>query len=178
MSRNRSATLTVVALAIALVAYEYPLLHFRGDGWIWGGPGFGYRIKMRLIPFNQAGEYVYHFRGVPDGDMTLLFYAEGMTDESREELTRPRTTLAALLVDQNNHVICQASGTPGEGQNEHIWVLMSAYYEAAFWHWNCAHIHLERSASYTLTLRISNADPSTPKINLIPVLESDHRIWP
>jgi hypothetical protein len=140
MSRNKSAALTVAVLAIALLAYEYPLLRFHGDAWIWGGPGFGYRIKMRPIPFNQAGEYVFHFRGIPNEEMSLQLYAEGNGDENREELTHLGTTLEALLVDQDGRIICQASGIPGEGNNDHIWVLMSGGDEAAYWHSNCLHM--------------------------------------
>jgi len=172
MSRTKKIVLTVALSIIVLLwfADEYPALRFRGDAKFSGGPILGYQIKMRPIPFNQVGEYVFHFRGVPDEDMSLQLYAEGKSDKNREELTHVDTTLDAFLVDQNGHVECQASGMPREGQNEHIWVVMSGM-EAAFWHWNCVHMPLKPSVSYTLTLRISNVDPKTPHINLLPVLE-------
>ncbi len=172
MNRPRKVLLTVVLSIIALLwfADEYPYLRFHGDGNFSGGPVLGYQIKMRPIPFNHAGEYVFHFRGIPNEDMSLQLYAEGKSDQNREELTHLDTTLDALLVDQNGHVVCQASGMPRDGQNEHIWVLMSGI-DAAFWHWNCVHMPLKPSVSYTLTLRVSNVDPKTPQINLRPVLE-------
>jgi hypothetical protein len=174
---NKPATVTVAVIVICLLAYEYPLLRFRGDGWIWGAPGFGYDIKMRHIPFNQAGEYVFHFRGIPDVDMTLLLYAEGKTYADRKELTDLGTTLDALLVDQRSHVICQGSGSASGEQNDRSWVLMSSYSEAAYWHWKCTDMPLKPSASYTLTLRIKNVDPRTPNISLIPVLEGGGPDW-
>ena len=172
MNRPRKVLLTVVLSILALLwfADEYPYLRFHGDGNFSGGPVLGYQIKMRPIPFNQAGEYVFHFHGIPNEDMSLQLYAEGKSDQNREELTDLDTTLDALLVDQNGHVVCQASGMPRDGQNEHIWVLMSGI-DAAFWHWNCVHMPLKPSVSYTLTLRVSNVDPKTPQINLRPVLE-------
>jgi len=172
MSRTKKIVLTVALSIIVLLwfADEYPALRFRGDAKFSGGPILGYQIKMRPIPFNQVGEYVFHFRGVPDEDMSLQLYAEGKSDKNREELTHVDTTLDAFLVDQNGHVECQASGMPREGQNEHIWVVMSGM-EAAFWHWNCVHMPMKPSVSYTLTLRISDVDPKTPHINLLPVLE-------
>jgi hypothetical protein len=160
-----------------LFADEYPFLRFRGDAKFSGGPVFGYQIKMYPIPFYKAGEYVFRFHGIPDEEMSLQLYAEGKTDENREELTHLDTTLDALLVDQYGHVVCQASGMPRDGQNEHIWVVMSGGWEAAFWHWNCVHLPLKPSLSYTLTLRISNVDPKTPKINLLPVLEGGQPDW-
>ena len=176
MNKTKKVILTVAlsALGLLFVADEYPFLRFHGDAKFSGGPVFGYEIKMHPIPFNQAGEYVFHFRGIPNENMSLELYVDGKTDENRNELTNLDTTLDALLVDQNNHVISQASGMAREGQNEQIWVLMSGGGEAAFWHWNCVHMPLKPFLSYTLTLRVSNIDPKTPKIQLLPVLEGGH----
>jgi hypothetical protein len=172
-SSAKKIALIVAVSAVALLwfADEYPALRFRGDGRFSGGPVFGYSIKLRRIPFNQAGEYVFHFRGLPNEEMSLQLYAEGKTDNDREELTHVDTTLGALLVDHNGRIVCQATGMPRDGQNEHIWVVMSSGLEAAFWHWNCVHMPLKSSESYTLTLRISDVDPKTPRVNLLPVLE-------
>jgi len=155
---------------LSWIADEYPHLRFHGDAKFSGGPVLGYKIKMRPIPFNQEGEYIFHFRGMPNEDMTLMLYAEGKADQNREELTHLDTRLDALLVDQNGGIVCQASGVPREGQNEHIWVLMTGS-EAAFWHWNCVHMPLKSSVSYTLTIRISDVDAKTPNIRLLPVFE-------
>jgi len=55
-------------------ADEYPYLRFHGDAKFSGGQVFGYEIKMRSLPFNQPGEYVFHFRGILDEDVSLLLY--------------------------------------------------------------------------------------------------------
>ncbi len=171
-SSAKKMTLAVVASIVLMLwlADEYPALRFRGDASFSGGPIFGYSIKMRRIPFYRPGEYVYHLRGLPNEEMSLQLYAEGKSDKDRDELTSLGTTLDAVLSDRNG-VVCQASGKVRNGQNESIWVLMSGGSEAAFWHWHCVHIPLKSSSSYTLTIRISNVDPNTPKINLLPVLE-------
>ena len=138
---TKKITLIVVVCVITLLCFadEYPALRFRGDGSFSGGPVFGYSIKMRAIPFYQAGEYVFHFCGLPNEEMSLQLFAEGKTAGDRYELTHLATTLDALLVDQNGRIVCQATGVPREGQNERIWVVMSGPHEAAFWHWNCVH---------------------------------------
>jgi hypothetical protein len=133
---------------------------------------------MRAVPFNKAGEYVFHLRRIPSGNMSLLLYAQGKTDSDREELTSLHTTLRSLLIDQKGNVICRASGATGDGPIDQIWVLMSGYSEAAFWQSNCLHVRLNSSSSYTLTLGVSDVDPKTPTVNLVPVLESDHQVWP
>jgi hypothetical protein len=97
MSRTKKRVLLVGLTTIALLwlADEYPSLRFRGDAKFSGGPILGYQIKMRPIPFNQAGEYVFNFRGIPNEEMSLLLYAEGKSHENREELTHLDTTLDA-----------------------------------------------------------------------------------
>jgi hypothetical protein len=177
MTKTGRVALTVGVLAAVFAVYEFPLLRFHGDAWIWGGPGFGYSIKMHRISLNRPGDYVFHFRRIPNGDMSLLLYAQGTSGQDRKELTHLKVTVDALLVNQNGQVICRGSGNPGDGQNEHIWVLMSGL-DAAFWHWNCVHMTLKTSASYTLTLRVLDPDPNAPEVTLRPVLESDHAVWP
>lgn len=157
-------------LILLLAADEYPALRFRGDGKFSGGPVFGYRISMRAIPFYKSGEYVFRFSGLPKQEMSLQLYVKGQSGDDRAELTHLGTTLDANLIDQNGRTVCQATGMVRDGQNERIWILMSDG-EAAFWHWNCVHLPLKPSDSYTLTLRISNIDPKTPHVNLMPVLE-------
>lgn len=172
-AKRRTLIVLISASTLLWCAYEYPAWRFRGDGRISGGPLFGHDVKMSAIPFDQAGEYVFHFRGLPNERMSLQLYAEGKTDRDREELTHLGTALDALLVDHNGGIVCQATGMARDGQNEHVWVVMSSGDEAAFWHWHCVHMPLQSSESYTLTLRISNVDPKTPRIRLLPVLEGD-----
>ncbi len=184
--------LAVLAGVVALLCFadEYPALRFRGDGHFSGGPVFGYWIRLRPIPFYQAGEHVFHFRGMPNEEMSLQLYAEGKSDDNRKELTNLNTNIEATLVDQNRRVICQASGVvPTESdpcdckddckvwtdaeietRRQKEWVLMSGG-DAAYWHENCLRVRLKPTDSYTLTLRIRSLDPRTPEINLIPTFE-------
>src|ERR1700739_4321841 len=99
MNRTRKVLLTVVVSIIALLwfADEYPYLRFHGDGNFSGGPVLGYQIKMRPIPFNRAGEYVFHFRGILNEDMSLQLYRERNSNQDREELPHLDPTLDALL---------------------------------------------------------------------------------
>jgi hypothetical protein len=188
LTSGRIALIIVLAIPlILLVADEYPALRFRGDGHFTRGPVFGYWIRLRPIPFNQPGEHVFHFRGMPNEEMSLQLYAEGKSNDNRSELTNLGTQLEAVLVDQNGRVMCEATGiVPRENEpcdpcniptdkeiearRQREWVLMSGI-EAVYWHENCLRVRLKPSDSYTLTLRIQNVDPKTPRINLIPTLE-------
>lgn len=192
LSGKKLVLITVIAVPLALLfADEYPALRFRGDGHFSGGPVFGYWIRVQPIPFYRDGEYVFHFRGMPNEEMSLHLYAEGKSNDNRTELTNLSTQIEARMVDQNGRVVCHANGViPTENEpcddcktgckiptDEEIdarmqreWVLMSGP-DAAYWHANCVSVRLRTSDSYTLSLRIHSVDPKTPKINLIPTLE-------
>lgn len=178
MNKKRGFILMAAAVVVAVVVYEYPVLRFRGNARIWGGPVFGYTVKMRAIPFNHPGEYLFHLRGIPDGTMSLLLFVEGGADRDDHELTKPHTIIESLLVDGNGNIVCNFAGPPSEGQSGHTWALMSAYWGAAFWNWSCTHITLTHSTSYVLSLRVKDVDPSTPSLHLLPMLKSDPDVWP
>src|SRR5712692_9768104 len=78
LSAKKVLLFTAIAVIVVLCfADEYPALRFRGDGKFSGGPVFGYEIRLRSIPFYKAGEYMFHFRGIPHEEMSLLLRTEG-----------------------------------------------------------------------------------------------------
>src|SRR5258707_11315214 len=126
LTTKKVVLITILAVPLLLVfADEYPALRFRGDGQFSGGPVFGYWIRLKAIPFGQAGDYSFHFRGMPNEEMSLQLYAEGKTHENRSELTNLSTQLEALLVDQRDRVVCRGTGVvPKEGgpcQDGKVW---------------------------------------------------------
>src|SRR5260370_34704881 len=123
-SGKKIALLTAIAVvALLFFADAYPALRFRGDGKFSGGPVFGYWMRLRPIPFYEAGEYFFHFRGLPKEELSVILYPDGKTDRDELELKHLETTLGAKLVDQHNQVICEASGKPlAQGNNANGWV--------------------------------------------------------
>lgn len=174
MQLPRRVIYLIVALCIVGMlglADEYPAMRFRGDAKFSGGPINGYRITMRSIPLAQAGEYAFRFSGLPTQQMSLLLHLDPKTSPSGQALTHLGTTISATLVDRGGHALCQATGALHDGPNE-PWLLTFGPSGEAFSHWNCIQLHLRPSETYTLTLRISKVDPQTPKINLVPTIES------
>jgi len=112
---TRVVLITILALPLLLVfADEYPALRFRGDGQFSGGPVFGYWIRLKAIPFGQAGQYTFHLRGIPNEQMSLQLYTDGESD--RSALTNLSTQLEAVLTDQKGRVVCEGAGVvPKEG---------------------------------------------------------------
>ena len=116
LTTKKVVLITILALPLLFVlADEYPALRFRGDGRFSGGPVFGYWIRLAAIPFGQAGECTFHFRGVPNEEMSLQLYTVG--ESGRSALTNLSTQLEAVLIDQKGRVVCESAGVvPKEGE--------------------------------------------------------------
>ena len=122
---------------------------------------------LRSVPFDQPGEYEFHFRQPRSQEMTLLLEVEPFNGASESQLlTHLRTTIEVKLANHAGRTVCQAAGSPGEGIGNDHWVLRMGGGEAAFWHEGCAEMKLKRSESYTLTIRVRDVDPKTPKIRI------------
>lgn len=142
-------------------------------------PGTNEYTELRSFPLDRPGEHVFHFRQDQKGEMTLLLKIEGSTGEpDRQELTHLRTTVEVILLNHTGRTVCQAVGSPGDGVSTDNWVLKTSRGEAAFWHRSCAEIKLKRSESYTLTVRLRNVDPKTPKIEATPIFERSNNYAP
>jgi hypothetical protein len=134
---------------------------------------------LESFSLDQPGEHVFHFRQAQKGEMTLLLKIEGSTGErDRQELTHLRTTVEVVLVNHTGRAVCQAVGSPKDGVSADNWVLRTSRGEASFWHRNCAEIKLRRSELYTLTVRIRDVDPKTPKIEATPIFEHSDNYAP
>ena len=171
MKLSRKKIVFISVVAVLFIVDRYPLLRFRGDGRLSGGPILGYWIRMRRIPFGEPGEYVFHFRGAPNEEMSLQLYVEGKGLANESEITGLKTNIEASLSDQSGRIICEADGSPSERIDGRSWVTMLGPDEAAYWNGNCLRMHLRPANSYSLTIRIRDIDPRTPRINLIPTLE-------
>lgn len=183
-SAKKTAVLVVIStIAFLFLADEYPAMRFRGDGKFAGGPVFGYEIRLRTIPFHEVGEYVFHFRGMPNEEMSLLLYTQGKKflyvgdaghpPDDGYELTHLKTSIEAVLVDRQGRTVCSGTGLPLHGDingNPNGWILQGGD-PAAYYHTNCLRVALKPSESYTLTIRIRDVDPKAPKTNLSPVLQ-------
>lgn len=144
-----------------------------------GTPRTGEYSDLQSFPLDQPGEHVFHFRQAQKGEMTLLLKIEGATGEQdRQELTHLRTTVEVTLLNHAGHTVCQAVGSPTDGVSADNWVLRTSRGEAAFWHQSCTEIKLKRSEHYTLTVRLRDVDPKTPKIKATPIFERSDNYAP
>jgi|SRR5579859_4606690 len=136
------------------------------------------QLSPQSFPLDQPGEHVFHFRQAQNGEMTLLLHVEGAGEQNRSELTGLRTILGVTLVDSVGQIVCQAVGSPKEGISTDSWVLGTSRGEAAFWHRGCSEVKLKRHKYYTLTVRLRDVDPNTPRIKVTPILEPSDNYGP
>lgn len=143
-------------------------------------PGTDEYPALQSFPLDQPGEHVFHFRQAQKGEMTLLLEVEGPRhgERDRQELTHLRMTVEVTLLNHAGRTVCQAVGSPGDGVSTDKWVLRTSRGEAAFWHRSCAEIKLKRSESYTLTVRLRDVDPKTPKLKATPIFEHSDNYGP
>jgi hypothetical protein len=134
---------------------------------------------LQSFPLDQPGEHVFHFRQAQGGEMTLFLEVEGRRGErDREELTHLGLTIEVSLVDHSGHTVCHAVGSPSDGVSNDHWVVKASHDDAAFWHRGCTEVKLKRSESYTLTVRLRDVDPKTPKIKATPIFERSDNFAP
>jgi hypothetical protein len=112
--------------------------------------------------------------------MTLLLEVEGPRhgERDRQELTHLGLTIEVTLINHDGRKICHAIGSPGDGMSNDHWVVAMGHGEAGFWHRGCAEIKLKRSQPYTLTVRLRDVDPKTPKIKATPLFERSNNYGP
>lgn len=176
--RRRWLALGATVFIFLLVWMWTPWARYRyhGDG-TFADSGFfsypRYRVHFSTVTLSRPGEYRYHFRGLPNEEMTLLLSMDrDVPYESKQwhELTSLQTSIEAVLRDGHGREACKGAGKPEDSNRDGVWVLTTGF-GTAFWHWQCNHVHLHSSESYELVIRIKAIDPRSGDIAVTPLLE-------
>jgi hypothetical protein len=80
------------------------------------------------ISLNEVSEHHFHFRGLPNEEMSLILCVNDRlahTSAEREPLEHLKTTIEVSLTDDHGREACHDSGQPGSGERDGMWVLMS-----------------------------------------------------
>ena len=179
MSRKKllsAVTLGIVALLILFAWGPWGSFRYRGDGQFFNRGFFSnprYVARFSDISLNKVTENYFHFRGLPNEEVTLVLYVKDRsvwTWEERKPLEHLKTTIEASLITDQGKEACHASGKPDSGNRDGIWVLMSGG-KSGYWHWQCNHIRVYPNVAYTLTVRVTGADATGEKVVVSPRLE-------
>jgi hypothetical protein len=175
--KNLILTLTfgVVALLVVIAWSPWNALRYRGDGRFSDNGFFSYPryvLTFPEMPLYETGEHRYFLRGLPSEEMTLLLYVKGSSgsEEERSRLTTLQAKIEAVLTDSRGKDVCRASGSPDLSNKDGNWVLMSGA-EAAYWHWQCAHVQVRSNESYNLLIRVISANPKGERVLVTPTFQ-------
>jgi hypothetical protein len=178
MSRKKLLLTIVLIIITALVLYAWsPWDSFRyhGDGKFSDRGFFSYPrhiVTFSDIPLNETSEHHFHFRGMPNEEMRLMLYVKDSpldTSADRPQLESLPVTIEAVLTDDKGHISCHASGRPGAGNRDQMWVLLSGW-GTAFWHYRCINIQVFPNRTYDLAIRVIDVGQGAERVVVTPEL--------
>lgn len=176
MPRKRRVLIAIVGLIALLVIWiRWDSLRYHGDGRL-SGPHFfrpRYVVTFSDIPLYEVGEHHFHFRGIPNEEMTLVLYVKNIqvdTEEERAPLENLQVTIEATLTDDKGNVACKALGRPASGERDGVWILESGGV-AGYWHEQCNPVQVYPNSTYDLMIRVSNVGPQVERVLVTPTLE-------
>ena len=176
---RKKLLLTVFIAVLALLALgawsPWVSLRYHGDGKFSDRGFFSYPryfVTFSDIQLSQTGEYHFHFRGLPNEEMTLMLYVKDTVfphANSYVPLTNLKVNIEAVLTDDKGHVACRAEGSPAPSNGEENWVLAFGGY-AAYWHHRCNFVQVYPGRAYDLVIRVTNVGQPVEKVVVTPEL--------
>jgi hypothetical protein len=173
VSRSAAFRFAFVPIALGIVACWYGLSYhpraFHGTGAIRDSGVFSYpryHINLTQVPLSQGSEHRFTFTGVPPEEMWLQFDVVGKTSRDADVLAGLTTQISARLSDDQGNVLCSASGTP----STRAWILTYSNDYAGLYNLSCTNLPMNRRRSYTLEVKVEDADARSPNTFLRPTL--------
>jgi hypothetical protein len=179
VSRKRlSLTIIVVVIALLFLSAWSPWdsLRYHGDGQFSDRGFFSYPrylVTFSDITLNKASETHFHFRGLPNEEMTLMLLVKDRQIDTWADsapLANLQVTIEAVLTDDTGHITCHAYGRPAPSNDDGIWVLTWGG-AAAYWHHQCNFVQVHPNRIYDLAIRVSDVQPGIEKVVVTPRLK-------
>ncbi len=164
-----------LVVGCALISSCYVATHY--SGWLYRGGRLvnngifsrpRYEAQFPAIVLNVPRSYEYTFSRFPAADaLVMLATPSGPSVPSIERLT---TKVRLRVVDRNNQVLCDATGSPAGKDNERL-IVTSSTGVMGLWHMGCARLQLRTCNSCRLLISIGPVDPATPAVLVIPTIQ-------
>ena len=164
-----------LAAVCVLISTGYAVTHY--PGWLYRGGRLAdngifsrprYQAQFPAIPLNVAGSYEHTFSRFPADDAVVMLATPG--GPSVPSIERLTTRIRLRVVDQNNQVRCDATGSPAGKENDGL-ILTSSTGVMGLWHVGCARLQLRACRSCRLVISIGPVDPATPAVSVIPTIQ-------
>ena len=165
----------VIALLILGAWSPWDSLRYRGDG-EFSDRGFfsypRYPDTFSDIQLSEAGEHHFHFRGLPNEEMSLLLLVKDRRVDTWADTTllaNLPVTIDVVLTDDEGYVACRAYGRPAPSNVDGVRVLTWGG-AAAYWHHQCNFVRVHPNRMYDLAIRVKDIGPSAEKVVVTPRL--------
>jgi len=149
----------------------HPAWKYHGDGTIDDSGVISYpryRAAFAPIQFNIPSQHRYSFRGFPGSPAWVML--ETPSAPLADSLEALQTHIEVAVVDDRGRVLCRGAGSPA-GRDAERWVVTSSQRAIGLWHMGCNGFGTGACKPCQLTVTISDVDPATPSIPLVPTLK-------
>jgi hypothetical protein len=161
---------------LAFVAWSpWASFRYHGDGQF-SDRGFfrypRYIVSFSGLPLDHAGEHHFHFRGLPNEEMSLALNVKDRRVDTWAETTplaNLQVTIESVLTDDKGHVACRAYGRPAPSNQDGNWILTWSG-AASYWHYQCNSIQTRPERTYDLLIRVSDVSSGVEKVVVTPQL--------
>jgi hypothetical protein len=163
--------LTAVVVAVALAAC-HDQHHFEGGELRELGPPLvtHFVATFEALPLDLPGEYSFAFRGFPVNRAGVVLRTPS---QPRPEVLEALTTRIELsLVDHHGKLRCRGVGSPVSEGPSRIVVASNSNGATGLWHSDCSGVDLSTCDPCTLRVKLSEIDPDTPGMAVVPALVS------
>jgi len=108
---------------------------------------------------------------LPKEEYDLILVVKDQRVGNDRELPTFQEYLEAVVTDSHGKEICNGRGILATNQDGRAWTLSSDPVQPAFWNSKCLAIHIEPVESYTLAIGVSESDPRSEGVFVMPVVK-------
>lgn len=170
LRRLRPLIVACALMSSCYIATHYSGWRFRGgrlvNKGIFSRPRF--EAQFSAVPLNVPGNYEYSFSRFPAADADVMLATP--SGPSVASIERLATKVRLRVVDQNNQVLCDATGSPSGKNNERL-VVTSSIGVIGLYHVGCLRLQLRTCNPCRLLISVGPVDPATPVLLVIPTID-------
>jgi hypothetical protein len=127
-----------------------------------------YEAQFPAIALNVTGSYEYAFSRFPTTDALVMLATP--TEPSVASIERLTTTVRLSVIDQNDQVHCDVTGSPA-GRDGARLIVTSSSGVIGLWHMACARLQIRTCQPCRLKISIGPVDPATPAVVIVPLIQ-------
>jgi hypothetical protein len=126
-----------------------------------------FEASFPAISFNAPGSYEYSFSRFPAEDAYVMLMTP--SEPAAESIKRLTTKVRLRVIDRNDQLKCDATGSPDRRGDEQL-IVTSSVGVIGLYHIGCMHLKLRTCNPCRLQVTFVEVDPRTPAVALVPTL--------